>query len=118
MNNELKYIRQEDYLIPNLSLGQQPEGALGKYGKMRRDYLKEYRPILYNQLLLEEELYPHLIKMEALAQQRLEQIIPQLAEAAGVTEEMKNSEPIKWEEQMNIFREQAEEIILVELICS
>ena len=60
MENNLTYTRNGDYLIPDLSLSEQPEKPLGKYGRMRKAYLKEHRPILYNQLLMSEKLYPHL----------------------------------------------------------
>ena len=58
MNNPMTYIQNGDYLIPDLKLSQQPENPLGKYGRMRKTYLKEHRPILYNQMLLSEKLYP------------------------------------------------------------
>ena len=61
MNNPMNYIQNGDYLIPDLKLRQQPEKTLGKYGRMRKTYLKEHRPILYNQMLLSEKLYPHLL---------------------------------------------------------
>ena len=51
MNNPMTYIQSGDYLIPDLKLSQQPEKPLGKYGRMRKTYLKEHRPILYNQML-------------------------------------------------------------------
>ena len=55
--NKLTYIRCGDYDIPNLKLSEQPETSIGKYGRMRKSYLKEHRPILYNQLLMSEKLY-------------------------------------------------------------
>ena len=78
-----------DSLIPDLKLSQQPEKPLGKYGRMRKTYLKEHRPILYNQILLSEKLYPHLLEIDETAQSRLEQMMPQLAKEAGATEELK-----------------------------
>ena len=83
MNNPMTYIQNGDYLIPDLKLSQQPEKPLGKYGRMRKAYLKEHRPILYNQMLLSEKLYPHLLEIDETAQSRLEQMIPQLAKEAG-----------------------------------
>ena len=78
MNNPMTYIQNGDYLIPDLKLSQQPEKTLGKYGRMRKTYLKEHRPILYNQMLLSEKLYPHLLEIDETAQSRLEQMMPQL----------------------------------------
>ena len=91
MNNPMNYIQNGDYLIPDLKLRQQPEKTLGKYGRMRKNYLKEHRPILYNQMLLSEKLYQHLLEIDEIAQSRLEQMMPQLAKEAGATEQAPNS---------------------------
>lgn len=116
MENNLTYTRNGDYLIPNLSLSEQPEKPLGKYGRMRKAYLKEHRPLIYNQLLLTEKLYPHLLEIDETANSRLEQMMPQLAKVAGATEELKANDPMKWVGLMNNCKSQAEEIILEELV--
>ena len=118
MNNPMTYIQNGDYLIPDLKLSQQPEKPLGKYGRMRKAYLKEHRPILYNQLLLSEKLYPHLLEIDETAQSRLEQLMPQLAKDAGATEQLKASDPMRWVGLMNTCKAQAEEILMAELINS
>ena len=118
MENNLTYTRNGDYLIPDLSLSEQPEKPLGKYGRIRKAYLKEHRPILYNQMLLSEKLYPHLLEIEETANSRLEQMMPRLAEAAGATEQLKASDPMQWVGLMNTCKAQAEEILLAELINS
>jgi len=118
MENELTYIQNGDYLIPDLKLTEQPQKPLGKYGRMRKMYLKEHRPILYNQLLMTEKLYPHLAEIDETANRRLEQMMPQLAEAAGATEQLKARDPMKWVGLMNTCKAQAEEILLAELINS
>ena len=118
MNNPMTYIQNGDYLIPDLKLSQQPEKPLGKYGRMRKAYLKEHRPILYNQLLMTEKLYPHLREIDETANIRLEQMMSQLAEAAGATEALKASDPMQWVGLMNTCKAQAEEILLAELINS
>lgn len=118
MENNLSYIQNGDYLIPNLKLTEQPSKPLGKYGRMRKTYLKEHRPILYNQLLMTEKLYPHLAEIDETANRRLEQMMPQLAEAAGATEQLKARDPMKWVGLMNTCKAQAEEILLTELINS
>lgn len=112
---ELTYSRNGDYLIPDLSLNE-TEQPIGKYGRMRKAYLKEHRPILWNSLILSEKLYPHLLEIEQTAQSRLELMMPELAKAAGVTEALKASDPMKWVGLMNNCKAQAEEIILNELI--
>ena len=118
MKNPMNYIQYGDYLIPDLNLSEQPSKPLGKYGRMRKAYLKEHRPILYNQLLMSEKLYPHLIEIDETAQSRLEQMMPQLAKDAGATEELKASDPMQWVGLMNTCKAQAEEILLAELINS
>ena len=118
MENKLTYIQNGDYLIPDLKLTEQPQKPLGKYGRMRKTYLKEHRPTLYNQLLMTEKLYPHLAEIDETANRRLEQMMPQLAEAAGATEQLKARDPMKWVGMMNTCKAQAEEILLAELINS
>ena len=116
MENSLTYTMNGDYQIPDLKLTEQPEKPLGKYGRMRKAYLKEHRPLIYNQLLLTEKLYPHLIEIDETAQSRLEQMMPQLAKDAGATEQLKASDPMRWVGLMNTCKAQAEEVILAELI--
>ena len=118
MENSLTYTMNGDYQIPDLKLTEQPEKPLGKYGRMRKAYLKEHRPLIYNQLLLTEKLYPHLIEIDETAQSRLEQMMPQLTESAGATEELKASDPMRWVGLMNTCKAQAEEILMAELINS
>ena len=118
MENNLTYTRNGDYLIPDLNLSEQPEKPLGKYGRMRKAYLKEHRPLIYNQLLLTEKLYPHLIEIDETAQSRLEQMMPLLAKDAGATEQLKASDPMRWVGLMNTCKAQAEEILMAELIHS
>ena len=118
MENSLTYTMNGDYQIPDLKLSEQPEKPLGKYGRMRKAYLKEHRPILYNQLLMSEKLYPHLLEIDETAQSRLEQMMPQLAKDAGATEQLKASDPMRWVGLMNTCKAQAEEILMAELIHS
>ena len=118
MENSLTYTMNGDYQIPDLKLTEQPEKPLGKYGRMRKAYLKEHRPLIYNQLLLTEKPYPHLIEIDETAQSRLEQMMPQLAKDAGATEQLKASDPMRWVGLMNTCKAQAEEILMAELIHS
>ena len=74
--------------------------------------------ILYNQMLLSEKLYQHLLEIDETAQSRLEQMMPQLAKEAGATEQLKASDPMKWVGLMNTCKAQAEEILMAELINS
>ena len=111
----IEYRRNGDYLVPNIELNQ-PQTPLGKYGRMRKSYLKENRPVLYNHLLLSGMLYPHLAEIDQAAKQRLEQIMPALTQAAGATEDLKAHNPMQWTGRMNACKAQAEEVIRNELI--
>ena len=85
---------------------------------MRKNYLKEHRPVLWNNLILTETLYPHLRETDETANRRLEQMMPELMRLNGVTEELKARDQMKWVGLMNNIRASAEEIVLSELIYS
>ena len=111
---EITYTTVNGVQLPSLSL---PETqALGKYGRMRQRYLKEHRPVLWNSLLLTGRLYEHLNEIEETAQSRIDLMLPKLAEAAGATEELKATDPMRWTGLMNVCKAQAEEAVLNELI--
>ena len=90
---EMTYRQNGDYLIPDIRLSEQEETPIGKYGQMRKQYLKEHRPILWNRLVLSEQLYPHLREIDGTAHRRLDELMPQMAKQAGVTEELKRRDP-------------------------
>lgn len=114
---ELTYIQVGDYLLPNLQVETAAEGkTLTKYGRMRRQYLQENNPLLYSQLIITGQLFPHLREIQETAQNRMEQMMSEMAEKAGATEELKASSPLKWVGLMNTLKAQAEEIVLNELI--
>ena len=112
----LNYMKAGDYSIPNLKLSETLE--IGKYGRMRKKYLKEHRPVLYNRLLLSEKLYPHLAEIDSTANRRLGQLMDELKRSSGVDETMKATDPMRWTGLMNTLKSQAEEMILSELIYS
>ena len=116
MENNLTYSRNGDYLIPDLTLGEQPNRDLGKYGRMRKKYLEEHRPVLWGTMAVDGTLFRHLLEIEDAANARLEQMMLSLAKAAGATEELKNSDPLRWTGLMNTCKAQAEEVILAELV--
>ena len=118
MKNELTYTQNGDYMIPDIQLSEQPMKSLGRYGRMRREYLKKHRPILWNQMILSEKLYPHLYEIEETANRRMEQMMEELTKKEGVTEEMKSENPMQWVQTMNRLHAEAEETILTELIYS
>ena len=113
---ELAYRQNGDYLIPDIEMDTQPTESIGKYGRMRKNYLQEHRQVLWNQMILSETLYPHLRETDETANRRLEQLMPELMKLNGVTEELKASDPMMWTGLMNNLKAQAEEAILAELI--
>ncbi|MBR0172179.1 MAG: TnpV protein [Lachnospiraceae bacterium] len=112
----IEYIKCGDYYIPNLRLPPQPEEPLTKYGRMRKNYLKEYRPATYNTLLLEGTLKSHCLDIQEQAQRRMDTLIPRMAKSAGVTEELKRTDQMKWVGLMNNIHAAAEEIVREEII--
>ena len=114
--SELTYTRCGDYYIPDLKLSEQPEAPIGKYGRMRQRYLKEHRPVLYSSLILSEKLYPHLLEIDRAARERMDAMLPRMMEAAGVTEELKSRDPMRWVGLMNTLKVPVEYTILQELI--
>ena len=116
MKNELTYTTTGNYQYPNLTLQNPQSQTLGKYGRMRKKYLQEHRPVLWNSMILSEKLYPHLRKIDEAANARLEKLMSELMKQNGVTESLKASDPMKWTGLMNNCKSQAEEIIFDELI--
>ena len=116
-NNGLWYELIGDYYIPVLTLSSEGQRPIGKWGRMHRDYLKEHRPILYNDLILSGQFWTYLADLNEQAQERLSLIIEQMKASEGVTEELKASNQMAWVGAMNSIRNRAEEIILREMIC-
>lgn len=114
--NELTYRQTGDYLIPNLTVSETEQKPLGKYGRMRKTYLKEHRPILWNQLLLSGNLFPRLQEIDETAKRRIAQMLPEMMQRSGVTEALKAQNPPAWVGRMNTLKAQAEEVVLHELI--
>ena len=111
----INYIRSGDYFIPDLELTEESR-SIGKWVRMRREYLREYHPIRYNSLLLSGELWTYLADLNEQAQDRLERVIEQMKVAEGITEALKASNPMAWVGAMNNIRARAEEITREELI--
>ena len=113
--NDMNYVLAGDYYIPDLKLPNE-ERTIGKYGRMHRDYLKEHKPIRFNDLVLEGQLWTYLADLDEQAQSRLQMIIRQMQEAESVTDELKENDQIAWIKAMNSIHNWAEEIVLRELI--
>ena len=104
------------YFIPNITLPDDGEYQIGKYGRMRRSYLKKYRKILYNNYVLEGTLFKHLAEIDQACDERIENIVSAMAKQEGVTEALKAADQIEWVRRMNSIRNRAEEIVLHELV--
>ena len=110
------YRQVGDYFIPNITLPDDGEYKIGKYGRMRRNYLKEYRKILYNNYVLEGTLFKHLAEIDQACNERIENIVSAMAKQEGVTEALKAADQIEWVRRMNSICNRAEEIVLHELV--
>ena len=108
-NRNVTYSTIGDYQLPNLTLSQ-PKIPLGKYGRMRRNYL------LYNTMLLNGSLYPHLMEVEQTAESRMQQTMEQLLKQTPAPD--KENRQMEWVQHMNSLKAQAEELVLTELIYS
>ena len=114
--NGLWYELVGDYYFPCLTVPAEEEQSVGVWGQRHKRYLKEYRPVLYNALLLSGKLNGYLADIDQQAQEQFDTIIQQMAEAQGITEMLKTSDPMKWVGLMNCCKAQVEEIIFSDLI--
>ena len=113
--NDMNYVLAGDYYIPDLKLPNE-ERTIGKNGRMHRDNLKEHKPMRFNDLVLEGQLWTYLADLNEQAQSRLQLIIRQMQEAESVTDELKENDQMAWIKAMNSIHNRAEEIVLRELI--
>ena len=110
------YEQQGDYLLPCLTVPAENEQPIGVWGQRHLRYLKEYRRATYITLLTSGRLNDYLADIDGQAQERMDAMLPRMMEMAGVTEELKASDPMRWVQMMNTLKAQAEEIVLTETI--
>ena len=110
------YAQKNGYLYPNITMPGEDKTPIGKYGRMRKRYLEEHRPVIYNQLFISGKLFSHLREIDRASDERMEMTVAQMAKAEGVTERLKAENQMEWVRRMNSIRNRAEEIILDELI--
>ena len=115
MSSNLNYTQTGDYLLPNLTL-HQPKNPLGKYGRMRLNFLKQQHPVLYHTMLLNGSLYPHLMEVEQTAESQMQQTMQGLLKQNPAPNKEQNQ--MAWVQHMNSLKAQAEELVLTELIYS
>ena len=110
------YTQVGDYLLPNLTIDESKQQSLGKYGRMRKRYLKEHRRVLYTNLLVTGKLDQHLAEIDKACEERMELLTSQMAKREGVTEALKAANQMEWVRRMNSIRSRAEEIVFHELV--
>ena len=110
------YTQVGDYFIPNLVISETAQSPLGKYGRMRKRYLKEHRPVLYTNLLTTGKLDQHLAEIDEACEERMELLTRQMAKLEGVTEALKAADQMEWVRRMNSIWNRAEEFVSQELI--
>ena len=112
----LTYTMQGDHLLPNLEVPESPR--VGKYGMLRRSFLRSHRKALYTGMMLSDRLNPHLEEVDKAANTMLENLMSKMAQEQGVTEALKASDPMRWVGLMNNIKASAEEVVLKELVYS
>lgn len=114
--NGIHYTLHGDYYLPDLDLPDVTSQPIGRYGRMRKVYLEEHRPGLYERLLLSGKLYEHLSEIDTCCAEQMNRMIRRMAYAEGITEDLKARDQLTWVGRMNNIRQRAEESILQELI--
>ena len=112
---QITYIKTGDYYIPDLKLPEERR-PIGRWGRMHRDYLKEHRPVIFNQLVLSGNLWTYLADINEQAQQRMDVLIKQMMEAEYIKEDLKEANQMVWVRRMSNLRIRAEEIVWSEII--
>ena len=107
---KISYTKVGDYLIPNLTVPDE-HYSIGKYGILRREYLRKHRQGLYTVMLLNGTLLKHLAEIDKTCHEMLDRLIPQMAEREGVTEALKAADQIEWVRRMNSIKSRVEEIL-------
>ena len=113
---DITYTKRGDYYYPDLTLPPQPNGDIGRFGRMRKKFLKEHQPDTFALMLMENTLTQHLIDIDRQAMEQIDLITSQLAKAEGVTEELKARDQLEWIRRMNSCRARAEELAIKEII--
>ena len=110
------YSRKGGCLYPNITVPEEDKEPIGKYGRMRRRYLEDHRPVLYSHLVFTGKLFSHLREIDRTCHERMELLVRQMAEVEGVTENLKAENQMEWVRRMNSIHNRAEEAVLQELI--
>ena len=112
IKNGIEYVRQGDYYIPNLTVPDETEYQIGKYGRLRRTFLKEHHNWLYSTMLMQGTLLKHLAEIDEICHSTLKDMMSKMAKQEGVTEQLKADNQMLWVQKVNSIRNRAEEVIL------
>ena len=115
---DITYTKHGDYYYPDLALPPQPTDDIGRFGRMRKKYLREHQPDTFALMLMENTLTQHLIDIDRQANEQIDLITSQLTEAEGVSEEFKAHDQLGWIQAMNSCRVRAEEQVVREMILA
>ena len=114
----IRYELQGDYYLPCLKLPESDNRPIGIWGQHRRRYLKEHHRILYYNLLTRGKLHDHLADINEEAEEMFTQLVRQLSEKEGVTEQLKAENQMLWVQKMNNIRNRTTEIVIAEIIMA
>ena len=115
---DITYTKHGDYYYPDLILPPQPTGDIGRFGRMRKKYLKEHQPDTFALMLMENTLAEHLIDIDREANAQIDLITSRLAQAEGITEELKARDQLEWIRRMNSCRARAEAEVVREIVLT
>ena len=113
---ELTYTERNGIMYPDLALAEQTNHPIGKYGRMRLDYLKKHRRGTYTTLLTSRTLNQHLYETEQEVKRQIDLTLSRLVKECDITEELKATDPLRWVQKMNNAKQSAEELVLNEII--
>ena len=113
---DITYTKRGDYYYPDLTLPPQPTGDIGRFGRMRKEYLKEHQPDTFALMLMENTLTQHLIDIDRQTNEQIDLITSQLAQAEDVTKDLKARDQLGWIQAMTSCRARAEEIVINESV--
>ena len=116
VKNSIEYVRQGDYYIPNLALPKETEYQIGKYGRLRRTFLKEHHNWLYSTMLMQGTLLKHLAEIDETCNSTLKYMMSKMAKQEGVTEQLKATSQMEWVQKMNSIKHRVEEIVMKEYV--
>ena len=113
---EITYSKYGDYYLPDLVLSEEEPATYGRFGRIQLKYLKEYRRVAYINLKTSGQLIHHLNEVDREANEMLQLLIEQMAQAQGITEHMKAADQLAWVGAMNNTRNAAGEVVLHNLV--